>query len=57
MVIDDKLRATEKILDNKLVVLVHYDQHLSQLDRDVQDARQLAHDFRDALKIDFYDAK
>lgn len=35
VMLDNKIKASEQILDNKLVILAHYDQHLSHLDKDV----------------------
>lgn len=50
--IDDKFKAHQSILENKMQILTHYDQRMSELDKEVAEVRQLAHTFRDKLVKD-----
>lgn len=49
-IINNKMHSTEKILDNKLIVLTHYDTQLSHLEAELKSQRKQLHGFRDELK-------
>jgi len=51
-IINNKIEASDKILDNKLLVLTHYEHKISRFDDQLQEMRKLIQGFRDDLKFD-----
>ncbi len=53
----NKLVEVEALIENKLLVLGHYDNRMGYLDQEIGDTRRQMHAHRDELKVDSYKAK
>lgn len=56
-IVNNKLVEVEALMENKLLVLGHYDNRMGYLDQEIGDTRRQMHLHRDELKVDSYKAK